>query len=64
MDQCGGGSRGTAANTPGSRLEGRQGWGGVRGGLWVTWPWVYVAAARTPNTRKDDRAHTGDHLWA
>ena len=54
---------GPAANMLGSRLEGRQGWGGAGGGLWATWPWVYAAAARTPNTRTDDRAHTGDHPW-
>ena len=58
-----GGSGGPAANMLGSRLEGRQGWGGAGGGLWATWPWVYAAAARTPNTRMDDRAHTGDHPW-
>ena len=46
----------------GLRLKGKQqGSGGTRGGLGVIWPWVYVAAAGTPNTRKADKAHTGDH---
>lgn len=31
--------------------------------LWAAWPWVYLAAARTPHTRKEDRAHPGDHPW-